>query len=116
MYNFLYVQFTLLHLYNYYYMQIICTIYVYDNKDIYIYIYNILYGHTFVLRKHHSASHAVITFVERVTKTLDTGKIIVGVFLDLKKAFDTVYHSILLNWSKHTQMVQKLFVVQRTIC
>ena len=40
MYNFLYVQFTLLHLYNYYYMQIICTIYVYDNKDIYIYIYD----------------------------------------------------------------------------
>ena len=35
MYNFLYVQFNLLHLYKYYYMQIICTIYVYDNKDIY---------------------------------------------------------------------------------
>ena len=34
MYNFLYVHFTLLHLYNYYYMEIMCTIYVYDNKDI----------------------------------------------------------------------------------
>ena len=35
MYNVLYVHLPLLHLYNYYYMQIICTIYVYDNKDIY---------------------------------------------------------------------------------
>ena len=40
--------------------------------------------------------HAIITLVERVTKALDTGKYIVGVFLDLKKAFDTVDHSILL--------------------
>ena len=39
----------------------------------------------------------LITLVERVTKALDTGKYIVGVFLDLKKAFDTVDHCILLN-------------------
>ena len=57
---------------------------------------HILYDHQFGFRKHHSTSHAVITLVERVTKALDTGKIIVGVFLDLKKAFDTVDHSILL--------------------
>ena len=59
---------------------------------------HILYDHQFGFRKH-STSHAVIaviTLVERVTKALDTGKIIVGVFLDLKKAFDTVDHSILL--------------------
>ena len=41
--------------------------------------------------------NAIITLVDRVTNALDTGKYIVGVFLDLKKAFDTVYHSILLN-------------------
>ena len=35
--------------------------------------------------------------MERVSKALDTGKYVVGVFLDLKKAFDTVDHSILLN-------------------
>ena len=58
--------------------------------------HNILYDHQFGFRKHHSTSHAVITLVERVTKALDTGKIIVGVFLDLKKAFDMVDHSILL--------------------
>ena len=47
--------------------------------------------------KKHSTSHAIITLVERVSKALDTGKYVVGVFLDLKKAFDTVGHSILLN-------------------
>ena len=34
--------------------------------------------------------------VEKVSNAVDTGKIVVGVFLDLKKAFDTVYHDILL--------------------
>ena len=58
---------------------------------------NILYEYQFGFGKHHSTSHAIITLVERVTKALDTGKYIVGVFLDLKKAFDTVDHCILLN-------------------
>ena len=57
---------------------------------------NILYEYQFGFRKHHSTSHAIITLVERVTKALDTGKYVVGVFLDLKKAFDTVDHAILL--------------------
>ena len=34
--------------------------------------------------------------MEKVSKALDTGKYVVGVFLDLKKAFDTVDHTILL--------------------
>ena len=57
---------------------------------------NILYEYQFGFRKNHSTSHAIITLVERVTKALDTGKYVVGVFLDLKKAFDTVDHAILL--------------------
>ena len=47
--------------------------------------------------KKHSTSQAIITLVEGVSKALDTGKYVVGVFLDLKKTFDTVNHSILLN-------------------
>ena len=41
-------------------------------------------------------NHAIITLVDRVTKALDTGKYVVGVFIDLKKAFDSIDHGILL--------------------
>ena len=84
---------------------------------------NILYEYQFGSRKHHSTSHAKITLVERITKAIATGKYIIGVFSDLKKAFDTVDHCILLNkleknWNQGqpTQLVEKLFVFQGTIC
>ena len=67
---------------------------------------NILYEYQFGFQKNHSTSHAIITLVERVTKALDTGKYVVGVFIDLKKAFDTTDHGILMRiiWhkKKHT--------------
>ena len=56
----------------------------------------LFYKNQFGFRKQHSTSHAIITLVEKVSKALDKGKIVVGVFLDLKKAFDTVNHTILL--------------------
>ena len=41
----------------------------------------------FGFRKNHSTSHAIITLgLERVTKALDTGKYVVGVFLDLQES------------------------------
>ena len=58
--------------------------------------HSILYAHQYVFRRGHSTSHAIISFVEKVSHSLDTGKIVVGVFLDLKKAFGTVDHQILL--------------------
>ena len=54
----------------------------------------VFYKHQFGFRKNHSTSHAIITLVERVSKALDTGKYVVGVFFYLKKAFDTVDHNI----------------------
>ena len=47
-------------------------------------------------KKNNLTSHAINTLVERITKALDTGKYVMGVFLDIKKAFDTVDHNILL--------------------
>ena len=44
---------------------------------------NILYDNQFGFRKNHSTTHAIITLVERVSKALDTGKIVVEVYLDL---------------------------------
>ena len=51
----------------------------------------LFYRNQFGFRKQHSTSHAIITLVEKVSKALDKGKIVVGVFLDLKR------HSTQLN-------------------
>ena len=57
---------------------------------------NIFYDQQFGFRKNHSTNHAVILLVEKVAKALDTGKIVIGVYLDIKKALDVISHPLLL--------------------
>ena len=46
-----------------------------------------------------SASLALMELTEEITTALYDKKVTVGVFIDLKKAFDTIYHNLLLkNW------------------
>ena len=45
--------------------------------------YNILYKNQFGFRKGHSTHHALIAFVEKITKSLDNRDLVIGVFLDL---------------------------------
>ena len=58
--------------------------------------YNILYQNKFGFRQGHSSHHALITLVNKITQSLDSGDMVIGIFLDLKKAFDTVIHNILV--------------------
>ena len=58
--------------------------------------YNILYQNQFGFRQGHSSHHALITLVNKITQSLDSGDMVTGIFLDLKKAFDTVNHTILV--------------------
>ena len=44
-----------------------------------------------------STSHALIELVKEITASLDNNKYAIGIFVDLKKAFDTVNHNILAN-------------------
>ena len=52
--------------------------------------YKILYQNQFGFRKGHSTHHALITLVVKIKKSQDNVDIVIGVFLDFKKTFDTV--------------------------
>ena len=58
---------------------------------------NILYKYQFGFRKNHGINLALTEIIDSIYRSLDSGKMVCGVFLDLQKAFDTVQHNILLH-------------------
>ena len=62
---------------------------------------NILYNRQFGFRKGHSTNHALIHLTELIRESIDKREFFVGAFIDLKKAFDKVEHTILLDKLKH---------------
>ena len=62
---------------------------------------NIIYKLQFGFRQQYSTSNALINITENIRKGLDDGNIGCGVFVDLRKAFDTVDHQILLATLNH---------------
>ena len=55
----------------------------------------------FGFRSHHGVEHPLLLFTDRVRKSLDKGRSNISVFIDLKKAFDTVNYDILLAKLSH---------------
>ena len=62
---------------------------------------NILSSSQYGFRTKLSTSLAVVELIEEITNATDNKKHAIGVFIDLKKAFDTVDHGILIkkNWN-----------------
>ena len=57
---------------------------------------HLLYNLQFGFQKGKSTHMALITLIDKISKALDDGDFVIGVFLDFSKAFDTVDHNILL--------------------
>jgi len=58
--------------------------------------HHILYDYQFGFRKCHSTTLALIDVLDQIYYQLDNSKTVLGIFLDLQKAFDTVDNKILL--------------------
>lgn len=72
-------------------------LYIYKQLSAFLERNKLLYQHQFGFRRHRSTEHAVTMFVDIIRKNTNNSQLTGAVYVDLKKAFDTVHHALLLH-------------------
>ena len=95
---------------------------IYKRLYLFLNVNNLLIPNQFGFRKGHSTDYAIIQLLDKITESFANQEHIIGVFMDLSKAFDTIDHDILIYKLQRygigysTFMDQRLLNQQKTIC
>ena len=73
----------------------------YQRIESYLNFKSIINDNQFGFRSNHSAYMAVLDLYEKVSRAIDNNEYVMGIFIDIRKAFDTVDHNILLKKLEH---------------
>ena len=65
--------------------------------DIFLDKFEVLHSSQYGFQKNRSTSVALLDLIESITNAIDNKKATIGIYIDLKKAFDTIDHKLLLN-------------------